>query len=124
MRGELLVAQDNERNPHSSKDNVAKDVKCPICEATMDYFRKQNYWKCPVCGTEVWPDDVLLKEVARKERELSSAEQLREQIRWAVGGRVSDPLPSGPADKKKSSSKSGRRRKKKPKIDKEWLYRT
>ena len=88
-------------------------LQCPICEAVMVYENKQ-FWRCRVCDTEVWPDEERLKMV---KGDADLAVELREQIRWAVGGRYTEVLSLVPSYIKGGSSKSSKRKKKvEPKI--------
>ena len=110
MRGELPVEE--------------KEIACPICDSITEYRRKEKFWVCPTCNTEVWPDEMKLKEVSRLDKAAKDAELFRQQLRWRVGGSLAkDPLPCvAVINPKKSSSKVGRRRKKKPKQEgKYWL---
>ncbi len=97
-------------------------VTCSICKARegkeviMDYNKKNDFYKCPVCHTETWIDHERIRTFFTQKKTDELIQQLNEQVRWAVGGRfteVKSLVPEGNR-KKGSGSKSGRKRKKKP----------
>ena len=90
------------------------EIKCPLCREYMEENKEFDFWRCPECGGEWWPDDGGYQEA----KERIQSEKDRERLRSSVGGAytvvnplISDGLKGVGA---KSSSRSGRKRKKKP----------
>jgi len=89
---------------------------CVICNAELTYYKKENYYKCPVCFTEVWPDEERLKHLQKEKKRRETAEQDRERSKWRVGwDSRTEVLPIYPYPSGKSSSRSGKKRRKPPK---------
>lgn len=84
---------------------------CNICEHEMEHINE--FWKCPVCGTELWTDEEKLREYQREQKRKEQAEQDRKRMLWSVGNSLSpEPLPIYPVPIGKGGSKSGKKRKK------------
>lgn len=93
---------------------------CPFCgeimvkETTQD--KKQNYWRCPGCESECWPNQEKLAYL-REERSAKDAERRFALIsRWHIGDPSYKPiLPLVcVVDKGKGGSRSSGRKRKKP----------
>jgi len=35
---------------------MSKTIKCPLCSEGMELDRNSDFYVCPVCRCEVWPD--------------------------------------------------------------------
>ena len=97
-----------------------EEVYCSVCKASENidvltvYDRKNDFYKCPRCGAEIWIDQEKLQMIYTQKKTEELTSRLNEQVRWAVGGRFTEvnPLVLVTNRKKRSGSKSGRRRKK------------
>lgn len=77
---------------------ISNKLTCPDCGAEMQYDKKFNFWKCPDCRGEWWPE------------EPDEEEDCSPVLVSRYGGEV---LPTVPIPKKKHGNrKSGRKRKK------------
>lgn len=97
-----------------------KEVYCSVCKASenidvlTNYDSKNDFYKCPRCGTEIWIDQEKLQMIYTQKKTEELMNRLNEQVRWAVGGRFTEVKSLVPVlnRKKRSGSKNGRRRKK------------
>lgn len=102
---------------------MEKLIRCPMCEEIM-VKKNQEYWKCPDCGAEVWPDESKLAYIESKQKQATSMAQLNEQIRWCVGGRYTEVKSMVPeVDRTKGGARvAGRKKIKKDAVrEKYWL---
>lgn len=89
---------------------------CPKCGEAM-IQKNQDYWKCPKCEGEWWPDENKLAYLEEERRAREHEEQMRMVSRYALCSASYKPvMPYGyvPGTGKGSGSKSAGRRKKKP----------
>lgn len=95
--------------------NIEKP-KCGICGTEMKFINP--FWKCPVCKSEMWPDEARLSEIKKNISDQEAIAKIKERIRWSVGGEYAEVLPPIVVVDPKSggSRSSGRKRKKKPKL--------
>ena len=42
--------------PERARPERPKQVKCPLCGETMTHHKEFDFYKCPVCGAEAWPE--------------------------------------------------------------------
>lgn len=98
-----------------------KKVTCPICDALMKY--ESNFWRCPTCKTETWPDEAKLAEIARMKKAEINEEEYKKKLRWSISMQkiTPEPLPAGGGLPGSSGSKSGKKRKKKPTVKNIYL---
>lgn len=92
-----------------------KIIKCPICnEVTIKDPVDGDHWKCPKCGTEIWPDISKLSLIKAEAAAKMAREKLREQLRWSISKRYTEVLPPVPVINpgSRGSRSSGRKRKK------------
>lgn len=100
---------------------MPENLNCVICDSEMIHYKKENFYRCPVCHTEVWPDEERLKQIEREKKRIEKAEENRQRLLSMVGTNLSAevlpiyPHPSG----KGGGSKSGRKRKKPKKLRKD-----
>lgn len=33
-----------------------KTIKCPFCDEPVEHNKEQDFYKCPTCGCEIWPE--------------------------------------------------------------------
>ena len=72
---------------------------CLDCHCPMEYQEKDDFYKCPECGVEVWfPAEIQKKDEVTK---------LMGEMFAEHEGRQLDPLPAGRADPKKHGGGSG-----------------
>jgi hypothetical protein len=38
-----------------SLDHATLEIVCPVCRSMTIYYKDKDFWKCPICETEVWP---------------------------------------------------------------------
>ena len=73
-------------------------IKCPLCSEIMDK-QEYDFWKCPVCGCEVWPEDeektVYITESRQNlhEKEKRLLEFIRQLGHGEILIKVADGLP-------------------------------
>ena len=79
-------------------------IKCPLCGEIMGK-QEYDFWKCPVCGCEVWPEE----EETEQEKAKAIQEVYLEDVKI-------------PLKKKSGGARSGRKYKKK-KVPPEPWYR-
>lgn len=53
------------------KNFIPRDMKCPMCDASMIYNKRDAFLRCPDCGSEFWPfvDGGTTKDCVREEFE-------------------------------------------------------
>ena len=99
---------------------VTEGIKCGICNYVMTH-QKENYYICPVCKSELWPDEIRLKEIEKEKKRIETAEEDRQRSLSRVGwDSRTEVLPAYPHPSGKGGSKSGRKSKnpkKKPVIE-------
>lgn len=106
-----------------------KILLCPIClskceDVIMDYDKEKNYYKCPYCKTETWPDNDRMDFMDEQKKMDDYIAQINEQARMAVGGRYTDVKSMVPTRGKGGGSSAGKKRKKPVKLKKNyWLSR-
>lgn len=91
------------------------NLLCPLCwkrdkkTVIMDYDEQHAFWRCPSCNTEVWPDDLKLKELQQQIKSKKLEQQMKEASKRSL---YPDPLPLVPIinPKKRSSNKAGKKR--------------
>lgn len=91
-------------------------IHCSIttCGEVMIYDRQKEFWSCPRCGSEFWPNVRALSAIERERKSLERQEEERQRVRWMVGSWLyPDPLPAGRAKPGGGGSKSGGRKKRK-----------
>lgn len=86
---------------------MAIEVRCPFCQETTTYNEKMEFYKCGLCGCEIWP-------------ETSGAEPVKS---YAIGKIYSQEIhrPHKPGKSGKSGRKRGKKVQKKPRISSEYL---
>ena len=93
----------------------------PDCNEVMIYDRQKEFWSCPRCGSEFWPNVRALNAIDRERKSAELAEEERQRVRNMIGSWLyPDPLPAGPPKPGGGSRSSGRKRKKKPKRKRPW----
>lgn len=90
--------------------NQDKTVKCPFCDEPVKHNQEHDFYKCPLCGCEIWPE----QEEQGTDPLEGSAEAY---IDWVH-----------PVSRKRSSSNRSGRKRKKPKrrpqkISDKYLFR-
>lgn len=88
-----------------SKHDQSEIIKCPRCGEVMIYKKDFEYWKCPRCDGEFWPEVDFKAELPPVLVDKQIRECYREMTSFSFV-----QLP-----KKRSSNKSGRRFKKRKK---------
>lgn len=108
---------------------MVKQLLCPNCYergecVLLTYDKPRNFYKCPLCRWEIWPDDDA--EDYRREQESREAylEELNNAVRWSVGGRCTVVLSLVPQlnHKKRGSNKTGKRNASEKKHKKDYLF--
>jgi predicted RNA-binding Zn-ribbon protein involved in translation (DUF1610 family) len=71
----------------------AKTVRCPFCDELVEHNKEQDFYKCPTCGCEIWPEQqedktywegfykIYLQEVNRTHKPGSSNRSGRKQAK-------------------------------------------
>lgn len=60
---------------------IRKPWFCQDCRVSMTYDAKQDYYKCPECGTEVWPENTDSKgEIESLMRDMAATHSKREAM--------------------------------------------
>lgn len=74
----------------------AKTVRCPLCDELVEHNKEQDFYKCPTCGCEIWPEQqeeknnksywegfyrIYLQEVNRPHKPSSSNRSGRKQAK-------------------------------------------
>lgn len=96
-----------------AKRNTQEIIKCPRCGEVMVFNTQFEFWKCPACDGEFWPDV-----------ELNQADMSPRLVDKMVKDVYQEEIRVGyvPGTKKKGGAKSGRKRKK-PKKSPDWAKR-
>lgn len=69
---------------------VRKPWFCQDCRVSMIYDSKQDYYKCPECGTEVWPEADKVSKPTKEQAEIHSFMQQMAPTHFAK-----EALPAG-----------------------------
>ena len=92
-------------------------IHCSIatCNEVMIYDRQKEFWSCPRCGSEFWPNVRALTAIERERKSLERQEEERQRVRLHLcrARMYPDPLPAGRAKPGGGGSKSGGRKKRK-----------
>lgn len=82
---------------------------CQDCRIVMSYDTKQDFYKCPECGTEVWPNtEVATDEISSLMSDLARTHQPRECLP------AGEAIPGGRSNRSKSRARKTDRMKKEP----------
>ena len=96
-------------------------VECPLCKGVyMKYNKKYQFWSCPECHAEVWPDVDNIKKNQEQLEENRRIQEYRDFCKWAVGSVLHKEILSLVPVAIIKSSKSGKKRKKPLKKLKPW----
>ena len=95
---------------------MTEEVKCGICNYVMTH-QKENYYICPVCKSELWPDEERLKQIEKEKKRAETAEEDRQRSLSRVGwDSRTEVLPIYPYPTGPGGSKSPGRKKSKKKV--------
>lgn len=87
----------------------------PDCREVMIYDRQKEFWQCPRCGSEFWPNVRALNAIEQERKSLERQEEERQRVRSTLcrARLYPEPLPAGPPKPGGGGSKSGGRKKRK-----------
>lgn len=96
--------------------HMMEKIPCPVCREkkiniSMILDENKDFWRCPLCWTEVWPDENKLKELVQEIKSKILEKKMKEASKHSI---YPDPLPLVPIvdPSKRRSGKSGKSRKK------------
>lgn len=111
------VAADVDRVARESADKIKINngiKRCLDCDEVMIYNKPMEFWECPLCNGQWWPDERKKKEIISELESEKKYWEYREKLRHVLHSRLTIVNPGGyiPGTKKGCGNKSGRKRKK------------